>query len=418
MCSIVGFLTSKDKNIPDYEVLRAMREILAHRGPDDKGEYIRPLDEKRAFRFFGHRRLSIIDLSGGHQPLSNEDETVWVIFNGETYNFRELRTKLEARGHRFQTRSDTEVIAHAYEEYGEECFQHFNGMFAIGIWDELRNRLILARDRLGKKPLYYSFFNETFLFASELKAILSYSDFRRKLDPLSLMKYFFFEFIPCPHTIFTDAKKIPPASYLIWNGRGIAVKEYWSPFNSRKVEGELSETEVELRITQLLRQSVKRRLISDVPLGGFLSGGIDSSAVTVLAQREDSGKIETFSIGFEDPSFDESRYAWLASKYIGTKHHEQIMSPADLLNLVPQLPDILDEPMADASILPTYLLSKFTREHVKVALGGDGGDELFAGYSTYLAHKFARQYEHVLGNLHPVITFLGNLLPVSDDNIR
>jgi asparagine synthase (glutamine-hydrolysing) len=417
MCGIVGFLTKKSIDIPGYEVLRKMRDVLIHRGPDDLGEHIRPLDEKGPFVFLGHRRLSIIDLSGGHQPLSNEDETVWVIFNGEIYNFRELRKDLEGRGHQFKTHSDTEVIAHSYEEYGEECFKGFNGMFAIGIWDEKRNRLILGRDRLGKKPLYYSFLNETFLFASELKAILNYPEFQRKVDPLSLMKYLFFEFIPCPYTIFHDTKKLPPASYLIWDGVGIEVREYWSPFDSLKVEGKISETQAALRMTELLRQSVKRRLISDVPLGIFLSGGIDSSAVAALAQKEDPGKIETFSIGFEDTSFDESRYASLASKHIGTKHHERTMGPADLLNLVPHLPDILDEPMADASILPTYLLSKFTREYVKVALGGDGGDELFAGYPTYLAHKLARQYERFVAPFHPMLTFLGNLLPVSDNNI-
>jgi asparagine synthase (glutamine-hydrolysing) len=290
-------------------------------------------------------------------------------------------------------------------------------MFAIGIWDGKRNRLVLARDRLGKKPLYYSAINGAFLFASELKAIMLYPAFSRKVDPLSLMKYLFYEFIPCPHTIFKDTKKLPPASYLVWNEGGMEVKQYWSPFDSQKVEEKVSETEATLRITELLRQSVKRRLISDVPLGIFLSGGIDSGTVTALAQEEDPGKIETFSIGFEDPSFDESRYALLASKHLGTKHHEQTMRPTDLLNLVPRLPDILDEPMADASILPTYLLSKFTREYVKVALGGDGGDELFAGYPTYLAHKFARQYERLAAPFHPMFTFLGNLLPVSDNNI-
>jgi len=417
MCGIIGFLTSRAQNIPDYGVLREMRESLFHRGPDDMGEYIRPLDERAPFVFLGHRRLSIIDLSGGHQPLSNEDGTVWVVLNGEIYNFRELREELKGKGHQFRTLSDTEVIVHAYEEYKENCFRYFNGMFAIGIWDEKGNRLVLARDRLGKKPLYYSYINETFLFASELKAILLYPAFPRKVDPLSLMKYLFYEFVPCPHTIFSDAKKIPAASYLIWDKKGIEVRQYWSPFDPQKGEEKLSETETELKIMELLKESVKRRLISDVPLGVFLSGGIDSSAITVLAQKEVPGKVKTFSIGFEDPSFDESRYAWLASKYIGTEHHEQIMTPTDLLNIVPQIPDILDEPMADASILPTYLLSKFTREHVTVALGGDGGDELFAGYPTYLAHKLAMQYDRYLGALHPAIKFLGNLLPVSDDNI-
>jgi asparagine synthase (glutamine-hydrolysing) len=417
MCGIVGFLTAKAADVPDYGLLRKMRDVLLHRGPDEGGEYIRPLDEKTPFVFFGHRRLSIIDLGGGHQPLSNEDKTVWVVFNGEIYNFKALREELRGRNHQFRTRSDTEVIAHAYEEYGEECFRRFNGMFAIGIWDEKRNRLVLARDRLGKKPLYYSCLNETFLFASELKAIMAYPAFPRKVDALSLMKYLFFEFIPCPHTIFKDARKVPAASYLVWDTKGVEVRQYWSPFDTQKGEENLSEPETELRILELLKKSVKRRLISDVPLGVFLSGGIDSSAITALAQKEVPGKIKTFSIGFEDSSFDESKYASLASKYIGTEHHEQMMTPADLLNIVPGLPDILDEPMADASILPTYLLSKFTRGHVTVALGGDGGDELFAGYPTYLAHKVAIQYNRCLRVLHPAIGFLANLLPVSDDNI-
>jgi len=417
MCGIVGLLTHKALDIPDLEVLRGMRDSLIHRGPDDSGEFLRRLDDGGPFVFFGHRRLSIIDLVGGHQPLSNENEAVWVIFNGEIYNFRELRSRLEILGHQFKTNSDTEVIAHAYEEYGEGCFQQFNGMFAIGIWDELQKRLLLARDRLGKKPLYYYLMNNTFVFASELKAILAYPNFSRKVDSLSFMKYLFFEYVPSPHTIFSDAKKLPPASYLIWQKGRMEVKEYWSPFSIGKKEEYLSGAEIELRMMELLRNSVKQRLISDVPLGVFLSGGIDSSAITAFAQEEVPRKIKTFSIGFEDPSFDESRYARLASKYLGTEHHEQTMSPNDLLNIVPDVADILDEPMADASILPTYLLSKFTRRYVTVALGGDGGDELFAGYPTYLAHKFVRQYEFLLGKMHPIIVFFGNLLPVSDDNI-
>jgi asparagine synthase (glutamine-hydrolysing) len=417
MCGIVGFLSSKATDIPEFEVLRKMRDVLIHRGPDDVGEFIRPIDEKGPLVFFGHRRLSIIDLGTGHQPLSNEDETVWVVFNGEIYNFRELRKRLENAGHRFKTHSDTEVIVHAYEEYRENCFRYFNGMFAIGIWDEKRKQLVLARDRLGKKPLYYSFINGTFLFASELKAIMLYPAFPRRVDPVSLMKYLFFEFIPCPHTIFEDSKKLPAASYLVWNRKGTEVRQYWSPFDPHKGENNFSEVEAEFRIMELLKESVKRRLISDVPLGVFLSGGIDSSTVAALAQKEVPGKIKTFSIGFEDPSFDESKYASLASKYIGTEHYEQTMTPTDLLNIIPGLPDILDEPMADASILPTYLLSKFTRGQVTVALGGDGGDELFAGYPTYLAHKLAGYYERSLAAFHPVIVRLANLLPVSDNNI-
>lgn len=417
MCGIIGFLTTKPEDIPDRELLRTMRETLAHRGPDEKGEYVRSIDDRGPFVFFGHRRLSIIDLSGGHQPLSNEDGTVWVLLNGEIYNFQELREALEKRGHRFQTRSDTEVVAHGYEEFGENCFERFNGMFAIAIWDEKKKKLLLGRDRLGKKPLYYSLIGQTFLFGSELKAIMAYPHFERKIDPLSLMKYLFYEFIPSPHTIFQEAKKLPAASYLIWDQERKVTRQYWTPFHRNEQDEGFSEKEAEDRMMALLRKAVKCRLISDVPLGVFLSGGIDSSMITALAQKEHSGKVKTFSISFEDPSFDESKYALLASRHIGTNHYEKRMTPENLLDLVPKLPDMLDEPMADASIIPTYLLSQFTRERVTVALGGDGGDELFAGYPTYLAHQVANRYERVLEPLQPTLAFLGNLLPVSDANI-
>jgi len=417
MCGIIGFLTRRQADVPDIGLLRKMRDTMVHRGPDEEGEYVRPINDQGPFVFLGHRRLSIIDLAGGHQPLSNEDGTVWVLLNGEIYNFRELKVELEKKGHRFQTRSDTEVIAHGYEEFGKGCFERLHGMFAIAIWDEREKTLLLARDRLGKKPLYYSLIDETFLFASELKAIMAYPQFPRQIDRLSFMKYLFYEFIPCPHTIFEKANKLPAACYLVWNDRGREIEKYWSPFQRGKPDELLSEKEAAGHLTELLKNAVKRRLISDVPLGIFLSGGIDSSMIAALAQKEAPGKVKTFSISFEDPSFDESKYALLASKHIGTEHYEKRMSPEDLLRLVPRLPNILDEPMADASIIPTYLLSQFTREQVTVALGGDGGDELFAGYPTYLAHKVATRYEGLLKALHPAISFLGNLLPVSDDNI-
>jgi asparagine synthase (glutamine-hydrolysing) len=342
---------------------------------------------------------------------------IWVAFNGEIYNFQELKDELETHGHQFKTHSDTEVIAHGYEQYGEECFKRFNGMFAIALWDERKRRLVLARDRLGKKPLYYSVLNETILFGSELKAIMAYPSFSRRVDPVSLTKYLFFEYIPSPHTIFRDAKKLPAATCLIWEKGSTQLREYWSPSMPRGEEVSHSETEIEAQMMDLLRRSVRKRLVSDVPLGVFLSGGIDSSTVTALAQQEVPGKVKTFSISFQDPSFDESRYSLMVSKNLGTDHYDQQMSPEDLLNLVPTLPDVLDEPMADASILPTVLLSQFTRKYVTVALGGDGGDELFAGYPTYLAHRVAKQYERCCRFSHPVLSFIGNLLPVSDDNI-
>lgn len=415
MCGIFGFLTHQLTDVPAVDLLRSIRETMTHRGPDDHGEYIRPIDAEGPFVFFGHRRLSIIDLEGGHQPLSNEDGTIWVLFNGEIYNFEDLKSDLERRGHRFQTHSDTEVIAHGYEEWGERCFERFNGMFAVAIWDGKRKSLLLARDRFGKKPLYYCALNGTLLFASELKAIMAYPAFPKEIDPLSFMKYLFFEFIPAPHTIFRYARKLTAASILLWDGKKAEIREYWSPF--QKLEAVRSEEEARERFMDLLKQSIKRRLISDVPLGVFLSGGIDSSTVTALAQREVAGRMKTFSIRFQDPSFDESRYAALVSHHLKTDHHEKEITSGDLLEIVPKLPVILDEPMADASIIPTYLLSQFTRQQVTVALGGDGCDELLAGYPTYLAHKMALHYERFLKPLHPLLTRLGNLLPVSDDNI-
>ena len=277
MCGIFGFLTQKRADVPEIGLLRKMRETMAHRGPDDKGEYTRPMDDQGPFVYFGHRRLSIIDLEGGHQPLSNEDGTVWVLLNGEIYNFQELKVELEKKGHRFQTRSDTEVIAHGYEEFGKGCFERLHGMFAIAIWDERQRALLLARDRLGKKPLYYSLIGETFLFASELKAIMAYPYFPRQIDPLSFMKYLFYEFIPSPHTIFEKANKLPAACYLVLNDKGREIEKYWSPFQRGKPGELLSEIEAEGRLIELLERAVKRRLISDVPLGIFLSGGIDSS---------------------------------------------------------------------------------------------------------------------------------------------
>jgi asparagine synthase (glutamine-hydrolysing) len=296
MCGIFGFLTREKAEVPEIASLRKMRDTMVHRGPDEEGEYIRPMGDQGPFVFFGHRRLSIIDLAGGHQPLSNEDGTVWVLLNGEIYNFQELKRELEKKGHRFQTRSDTEVIAHGYEEFGRNCFERFHGMFAIAIWDEGKKRLLLARDRLGKKPLYYSLIHETFLFASELKAIMAYPHFPRQIDPLSFMKYLFYEFVPSPSTIFREAKKLPAASYLLRDEKGQEVKEYWSPFPGKDRGEVLPEMEAKDRMMELLKKAVKRRLISDVPLGIFLSGGIDSSLVAALAQKEAPGKVKTFSI--------------------------------------------------------------------------------------------------------------------------
>lgn len=388
MCGIAGFVGEGDR-----QILKKMSDTIAHRGPDDEGFYFGPVGEN-ANVGLGFRRLSIIDLSTGSQPIFNEDKTIAVIFNGEIYNFLELRKSLEIRGHKFYTRTDTEAIIHQYEEDGEKCFEKFNGMFAIAIWDSRTKKLILARDRLGKKPLYYFWDGKNFIFGSELKALKEHPKFFGKLDFNSLNKYFLYEFVPTPHSIFQNTFKLLPGSCLTFQNGRINIRRFWDiSFDNCQIpdseEGILSE------LDKLINDAVKMRLMSDVPLGVFLSGGIDSSAITYYAQKNSNTQINTFSIGFDDESFDESKYARIVSKFLGTEHHEETLSPNQVLELVPKITEFLDEPLADASVIPTYFLSKFTKQQVTVALGGDGGDELFIGYPTFLAHRLAALYEKI-----------------------
>jgi len=385
---------------------------MVHRGPDDEGTA--QVDGVT----IGVRRLSIIDVEGGHQPITNEDGTVWVVQNGEIYNHLELRDELAAHGHVFATRSDTEVLVHAYEEWGQEMVARLNGMFAFAVHDRRAGVLFLARDRMGIKPLYWAWDGPRLVFASELKALLREPNLRRGVDPVALDAYLACEYVPPPATIVRDVFKLPPAGTLACTvaERRVVAGQYWEP--RLNTDGDARDVEVESgRLLEVLRESVRCELISDVPLGVFLSGGIDSSSVA--AMMTSLGRdVKTFSVGFAERSFDESSYARLVARHLGTEHRELTLEPSMMLGLIPRLSSLLDEPLGDASIIPTYLLSAFTREHVKVALGGDGGDELFAGYPTLQAHKLASYYMRTPALIRRgVVEPLVRRLPVSRGNL-
>lgn len=414
MCGICGIL--EYERAVDPGVLAAMNGTLRHRGPDDEQYHLERVGERGVGVGLGFRRLSIIDLEGGRQPMSNEDDTVWVIFNGEIYNFEELRPGLEGRGHVFRTHADTEVIVHLYEEMGPACVERLNGMFALAVWDVKRQSLFLARDRMGKKPLYWADTGRSFLFGSELKALLRHPDCPRQLNAVAMEKYLAFEYVPSPDSILSGIQKLPAGHSLEWRQGRVEVKRYWD-LSFADPAAPADEEAVAAEFRDRLRECVRRRLVSDVPLGVFLSGGIDSSTVVALmSELVPPADIQTFSIAFEDPSFDESTHARTVAEHFGTSHHEQVLEPRLMLDILPRVAAFLDEPFADASVIPTYLLSRFTREHVTVALGGDGGDELLAGYPTFQAHRAARYYR-VPAWLHErVVLPLADRLPVSTDN--
>jgi asparagine synthase (glutamine-hydrolysing) len=382
MCGIAGYYGQGN-----IEILKGMTRSLTHRGPDDEGFFV---DDNVGL---GQRRLSIIDLSpAGHQPMSNETGDVWISFNGEIYNFQKLRQRLKGQ-HIFRGSSDTEVIIHLYEEIGEEIFSELEGMFAIALYDQKKNKIILARDRMGKKPLYYAQYGSTLIFGSELKALHEHPLFEKKINILALKSYLSFESVPTPLSIFEKLRKLEPATILSFSGKEIEKKCFWNIDFTRGGGINLNMDEALRRLDDLIGTAVSERLVSDAPLGVLLSGGIDSSAIAYYAVKSSAEKIKTFSIGFKEASFDESAYARRVAEHLGTEHYEKIVSADDALAIIPRLAEILDEPMADQSILPTYLLSVFTREKVTVALGGDGGDEIFSGYVTFVAHRLAHYYE-------------------------
>jgi asparagine synthase (glutamine-hydrolysing) len=359
------------------------------------------------------RRLSIIDVVGGRQPIFSEHRNAVVVYNGETYNFRELRRDLEGKGHHFATRTDTEVIVHLYEEHGDRCVEKMNGMFAFALWDKDRQRLLLARDRLGVKPLFYFVDAHRLIFASEVKAILAEGSVPREVDPVGLHHFLSLNYVPRQFTLFRNIRKLLPGHILTVEAGRVSVSQYW-----RLPEPEVAVNEDRLaeELVERLLESVRLRLVSDVPLGVFLSGGIDSSLVTALATKANKGPVSTFSIGFQEESFSELPYARLTARRYNADHHEMIVK-CEVEDLLPKLTWHSDEPSADSSAVPTYFLSKFAREHVKVILSGDGGDELFGGYETYAAYNAARLYRRLPGALRAAIRSVAHRLPVSEKKV-
>jgi asparagine synthase (glutamine-hydrolysing) len=383
-----------------------MCAAIKHRGPDDDGFYFNgPVG-------LGMRRLSIIDLQSGQQPIHNEDRTSWIVFNGEIYNYLELRQKLEKLGHTFYTNSDTEAIIHAYDRYGSDCPKHLRGMFAFAIWDELKQELFLARDRVGKKPLLYSEINGQFVFGSEFSALLAHPEINREIEPRAIDYYLSFMCVPAPLTAYRAIRKLEPGHWLRWRKGEIKVERYWQPDFSHKVK--ITEEEAGERVVELLREAVRVRLMSEVPLGAFLSGGIDSSAVVALMSQESSKPVKTFSIGFEEQDFSELKHARRVAQHVGAEHHEFVVRP-DALEVLPILVEHYGEPYADSSAIPTYYVARETRKHVTVALNGDGGDESFAGYERYAAMRLAEAYHRLPATLRQsVLEQAVSFLPSSE----
>jgi asparagine synthase (glutamine-hydrolysing) len=388
-----------------------MTRVIAHRGPDGEEFY------RSGPVALGHRRLAIIDLSpAGSQPMTNEDDTLWITYNGEIYNFASLRRDLEDRGHRFRSATDTEVVLHAYEEWGVDCLRRFNGMFAFGLWDGRRKRLWLVRDRIGIKPLFYARLSDRFLFGSELKAVAAHPDFDRRLDLEALSYYLALNYTPAPYTLFAQARQLLPGHYLLVDAEGnVETREYWDlAYDESRNDGEASYL---AEFDELLHQAVRRRLVSDVPFGAFLSGGVDSSSVAYWMAREMDTPLKTFSIGFGEPSYDEVEYAREVAGEFETEHHERIVN-ADAATVLPKVVWHAEEPTADSSMLAVYYLAQMAREHVTMTLSGDGADDILAGYETYQAYFLHRWVRAVpawvrRGVLSPLVA----MLPISDSKV-
>lgn len=393
MCGICGIVWSDPSRPVDRNLIEAMTKAIAHRGPDGSGIHLEPGVA------LGHRRLSIIDLATGAQPLSNEDETVWVTFNGEIYNFQSLRPELEFKGHRFRTESDTEVLVHLWEEMGPAMLGRLRGMFAFALWDGRTRTLFLARDRLGKKPLVYSEDAEGIRFASELKSLTSDPSFDRTVDENSIDDYLTYQYVPHPRTIYRAAKKLPPAHYAIYRDGKLHVERYWRPAFAPESTRRWDEDVEAVRET--LTEATRLRMISDVPIGAFLSGGIDSTIIVGIMQQLSSTPVRTFSIGFPIAEYDETHYAQMAAKHLGTDHQELIVTP-DAVHVVHDLAHFYDEPFADSSAIPTYYVSQATRQHVTVALTGDAGDELFLGYDRYEAARLGAWFDRLPKSLRKI----------------
>jgi len=410
MCGICGFIDQNKNPLVDDAGLRRMCLSLKHRGPDDEGFYL-----KNGLSHIGlaHRRLSIIDLSPlAHQPMANENGTVWIVFNGEIYNYNELRPELEKKGHALKSHSDTEVVIHLYEQYGEDCVKHLRGMFAFAIWDERNGSLLLARDRVGKKPLFYHCRSGVFTFSSELCSLLESGMVKKNINPSAIDHYLAFGYIPAPLTIYRDVFKLPPAHTLLFKDRIVSLKQYWELDYLRKIK--ISEQDAASEVMRLLKEAVKIRLYSDVPLGAFLSGGIDSSTIVGLMSQLSDIKVKTFSIGFAEKKYNELDYARRIARRFNTDHHEFIVKP-NALEILPLLVERYGEPYAESSCIPTYYVAQETRRYVTVALNGDGGDELFAGYERYQAMVIAEMFQKMPAIFRKAIKGVSGVLPDSVD---
>lgn len=414
MCGIAGWV-NLDKNRPSQShneaVLHAMCERIVHRGPNSEGLW---LDNTVAL---GMRRLSVIDLETGDQPVFNQDKSVIVMMNGELYNYREIRDELEKKGHKFVTKSDTEILPHLYDEYGEDLVDHLNGMYAFSLWDTRKKKLIIARDRFGEKPLYYGVFDGKLIYASEPKAILAHPSVKPELNLDALRQYLSYDYVPAPNSIYKGISKLPAAHMMTVDNGEVKIRRYWNqtfekPYSKPTIES------AAFNLKELLSDAVRIRLVADVPLGILLSGGIDSSTVAAFAVQHATERVKTFSIGFEEDSFDETKYARQVAKHLNTEHHEEKLSATTAGDLISEIGTWLDEPLSDGSLIPTFLLAQFVRRHVTVALGGDGGDEIFAGYPMYYAHKVAKTYSSIPkflrnGLIEPAV----RALPVSTKNM-
>jgi asparagine synthase (glutamine-hydrolysing) len=398
MCGITGQLYFDMQHRVRESSLRTMADTMVSRGPDDEGFYV---DHNIGF---GFRRLSVIDLHTGHQPLCNEDRSVWIVFNGEIFNYQELRKELISRGHVFRTNTDTETIVHAYEEYGRDCVTHLRGMFAFAIWDQKNKTLFCARDRFGIKPFFYHLSSERFVFGSEIKAVLAAGRVPDDLDYRALDSYFAYQYVSDDLSIYQSIKKLPPSHTLEINLSTGKPRKTFTRYWDIHFDPDESKSEAQWceELDTMLTEAVRMRMISDVPLGAFLSGGIDSSSVVALMARHSNYPIKTFSIGFKDARFNELDYARAVAKRYGTEHYEQIIEP-ESVDLLPRLINVYDEPFADSSAIPTYYVSKFAREHVTVALSGDGGDELFAGYDTYSKLLSIRKYNILPNSVNRIL---------------
>jgi asparagine synthase (glutamine-hydrolysing) len=406
MCGITGFVNNSG-GAADRQILEKMNRAIEHRGPDEDGFYVK--DNVG----MAMSRLSIIDLAGGQQPIRNADGTKWIVYNGEVYNYKELRRELLESGSELYTNSDTEAVLALYEKHGPDCLQFLRGMFAFAVWDENEKTLFLARDRIGKKPLLYSLRKDgSLIFGSEFRAVLEHPGIGRSIDESAIDAYFSYSCVPAPLTAFEEIRKLEPGHWLVWKDGRIETQRYWLPSFSPKLK--ISENEAVEETTRILRESVRLRMISEVPLGAFLSGGVDSSAVVALMARESAQPVKTFSIGFEEQDFSELKYARLVARHVGAEHNEFIVRP-NALEVLPTLIEHYGEPYADSSAVPTYYVSRETRKHVTVALNGDGGDESFAGYERYTAMRLAEVYRGIPGALRKALIELPlSFVPTSE----